>query len=115
MLAGQLCLDGKGLERDQVAALHWFGLAAQGGNVMAMNMVGRCCEHGWVVDRDMEQAADHYRHAAEGGDFRGQFNHARMLAARGDRESAHFWLARMQETATPAFLAKAGNWIRENL
>ncbi|MFD2428100.1 hypothetical protein ACFSUK_07550 [Sphingobium scionense] len=34
-----------------------------------------------------------------------------MLAANGDEQGARFWLDRMQETATPAFLAKAENWI----
>ena len=49
--------------------------------------------------------------AAEGGDFRGQFNHARMLVDRGDIAGARHWLAAMAETATPAFMAKARAWI----
>lgn len=183
LMTGQIHLDGRGVMRDPVEALRWFGMAARAGDAMAMNMVGRCCDHGWgttvdkglaaqwyraaadrgldwalynlatlytlgegvgqdraealrlferaaaqghaksvnmigsfyedgwVVDRDMDRAADHYARAAQGGDFRGQFNHARMLVARGDVDGARAWLDAMVETATPAFLAKARQWM----
>jgi TPR repeat protein len=183
LFLGQVYLDGRGVSRDPVEALRWFGVAAKSGNAMAMNMIGRCSEHGWgaavdkgmaaqwyeaaarhgldwgmynlatlytlgegiaedkaaalrlfeqaaamghaksmnmigsfyedgwVVKPDMDKAADHYRAAAEGGDFRGQFNHARILTEKGDIAGAKFWLGKMAETATPSFLAKAGDWI----
>ncbi len=41
-LLGQILLDGRGIERDQALALRWFEIAAQGGHLMARNMVGRC-------------------------------------------------------------------------
>jgi TPR repeat protein len=104
---------GAGVEEDRTAALALFRKAAAMGNAKAINFVGSFYEDGWVVERDMVAAADHYRRAAEGGDFRGQFNHARMLIAAGRRAEAEKWLARMRETATPAFLEKADAWLRD--
>ena len=65
-----------------------------------------------MLARDMTKAAEFYARAAEGGDFRGQFNHARMLAESGDLAAARGWLVRCGETATSAFTAKARAWIR---
>ena len=64
----------------------------------------------WVY-QNMDSAADHYRRAADGGDFRGRFNHARMLADADDVDGALLWLARVGETATPAFMEKATAWL----
>lgn len=55
---------------------------------------------------DVDTAFDHYRRAAEAGDFRGQFNYARLLVERGRIDEALVWLARVPATATPAFVAK---------
>jgi TPR repeat protein len=103
---------GQGVAEDKPAALAWLRKAAALGNAKAINFVGSFYEDGWVVERDLAAAADHYRRAAEGGDFRGQFNHARMLADGGDIDAALAWLARIGETATPAFLDKAEHWLR---
>ncbi|MCX8475168.1 MAG: tetratricopeptide repeat protein [Sphingomonas sp.] len=103
---------GDGVAEDKAAALGWFEKAAAMGNAKAVNYVGSFHEDGWVVARDMTKAAICYARAAEGGDFRGQFNHARMLAERGDLAAARGWLARCGETATPAFTEKARAWIR---
>jgi TPR repeat protein len=102
---------GAGVPEDKPAALALFRKAAAMGNAKALNFVGSFYEDGWVVARDMAVAADCYRRAAEGGDFRGQFNHARMLLDAGEDAEAALWLARMRETATPAFLAKADAWL----
>jgi hypothetical protein len=64
-----------------------------------------------VVARDLDKAAQCYRVAAQGGDFRGAFNHARMLGAAGEIEEALTWLRRTGETATPAFVGKARDWL----
>jgi len=96
---------------DKPAALALFRKAAAMGNAKAINFVGSFYEDGWVVDRDMAVAAYHYRRAAEGGDFRGRFNHARMLACAGDVDDALLWLARVGENATPAFMTKAEAWL----
>lgn len=102
---------GEGVAEDKPTALDWFRKAAALGNAKAANYVGSFHEDGWVVPRDLTEAARHYRTAAEGGDFRGQFNLARLLAARGDTAEALVWLGRVRETATPAFLAKAEQWL----
>lgn len=47
LLLGQILLDGRGIEADAGVARRWFGIAAQAGNAMAHNMLGRCLEHGW--------------------------------------------------------------------
>jgi hypothetical protein len=57
-----------------------------------MNLTGRCCEQGWGSPKDPEAAAHWYRLSAEGGYFRGQFNHASVLIAQGRRDEARTWL-----------------------
>ena len=51
-----------------------------------------------------------YLRAAEGGDFRGQFNAARLLAL-ANRADAVAWMHAVPRTATPAFLAKAHDFL----
>ncbi|GAA0327971.1 tetratricopeptide repeat protein [Sphingomonas oligophenolica] len=102
---------GDGVAEDKVAALDWFGKAAKLGNAKAINFVGSFHEDGWVVARDMKKAARLYARAAEGGDFRGAFNHARMLGAAGRVEEAIGWLKRAGATATPAFVDRASAWL----
>ncbi len=102
---------GDGVAEDKAAALGWFRKAAAMGNAKAINFVGSFHEDGWVVARDMNAAAVCYARAAQGGDFRGAFNHARMLAAAGRIDEAMHWLRRAGETATPAFIAKASAWL----
>ena len=80
---GQMLLDGAGVAQDEGAALDWFQRAAKLGNAKAINFVGSFHEDGWVVPRDMKKAARCYARAAQGGDFRGCFNHARMLGSAG--------------------------------
>lgn len=103
---------GEGVAEDKAAALGWFEKAAAMGNAKAVNYIGSFHEDGWVVERDMTKAAECYRQAAEGGDFRGAFNHARMLLDAGHPEEACLWLARCRESATPAFVEKARAWLR---
>ncbi|WP_294092124.1 tetratricopeptide repeat protein [Sphingomonas sp.] len=98
---------GEGVAEDKPAALGWFEKAAAMGNAKAINYIGSFHEDGWVVTKDMAKAAEFYSRAAEGGDFRGAFNHARMLASEGRLEEARGWIARCFETATPAFVEKA--------
>lgn len=103
---------GEGVEQDRPAALALFQNAAALGNAKAANYVGSFNEDGWVVAQDLRIAEEHYRTAAQGGDFRGQFNLARLLAARGEIDEALAWLGRVRETATPAFLEKCERWLR---
>jgi TPR repeat protein len=104
---------GEGVAEDRPAALAWLRKAAALGNAKAINFVGSFHEDGWVVERDLALAAEHYARAAEGGDFRGCFNHARMLIQAGDRHGALRWLARIGECgATEVFKDKCEAWLR---
>lgn len=103
---------GQGVEQDRRAALDWFRQAAALGHAKSMNMIGGFHEDGWVVDRDLAAAEHHYREAAERGDFRGQFNTARLLIAKGRTEEALPWLRKVPLSATPPFLQKAAAWLQ---
>lgn len=102
---------GEGVAEDKGEALAWFRKAASLGNAKALNFVGSFHEDGWVVPRDLSAAALCYARAAQGGDFRGAFNHARMLGAAGKTEEAIDWLKRAGASATPAFVEKAAEWL----
>lgn len=102
---------GNGVAEDKAEALALFRRAADLGHAKSINMVGSFYEDGWIVSRDMTVAAEHYCRAAQGGDFRGMFNHARILIDRGEIDEAIGWLRRLPETATPAFLGKVRLWL----
>lgn len=103
------------LAEDHDAALEWFRQAAQDTGLIgakAANYIGSFHEDGWSVPADRAEALRHYRIAAEGGDFRGAFNLARLLAEDGAVDEALRWLGRVRETATPAFMDKAADYLR---
>lgn len=102
---------GDGIARDRVRALALFRKAAALGHAKSMNMVGSFHEDGWVVDADRDTAALWYARAAAGGDFRGQFNHARFLVEAGRIDEGVAWLRRIPETATPRFLDQVRAWL----
>ena len=79
-LLGQILLDGQGIERDPVLAKRWFQIAANGGHLMARNMLGRCWEHGWGGPVDCTLASLEYRQAAEAGLDWALYNYANLLA-----------------------------------
>lgn len=97
---------GAGIAQDDQAALGWFQRAGALGHAKSINFVGAFHEEGRLTTRDMAKAAECYACAAEGGDFRGQFNHARLLAEAGRLDEALDWIARAAETASPAFRQK---------
>lgn len=108
---------GEGAPQDHDAALDWFRRAAQDQGLIgakAANYIGSFHEDGWAVAPDRAEALRHYRIAAAGGDFRGQFNLARLLAEDGALDEALFWLAKVRETATLAFLDKAADYLRHS-
>ena len=98
---------GAGVPKDELAALQWFEQAAARGHAKSINFVGGFFEEGRCVPADASRAAECYRRAAEGGDFRGQFNYARMLAQADRVDEALSWLVKCNETCTPAFRARA--------
>ncbi|HEY9137317.1 MAG TPA: tetratricopeptide repeat protein [Terriglobus sp.] len=97
---------GSGVKEDKIEALYWLRKAADLNHAKSINILGGFYEDGWVVQKDMAIAKDHYRRAAEGGDFRGHFNYARILASEGREAEALSHLKKVPETATPAFVAK---------
>ncbi|WP_076072516.1 tetratricopeptide repeat protein [Sphingomonas montana] len=109
---GTLLALGHGVPQDRAAGLAWFGRAADMGNAKAANFVGSFHEDGWVVPVDLAEAARCYAVAAEGGDFRGAFNHARMMIAAGDLDAAYPWLERSAAGGNARFRAQAAAWLR---
>lgn len=102
---------GEGVAEDKVAALALFEQAAATGYAKAINHVGSFAEDGWGAPRDMAKAADCYARAAQGGDFRGCFNHARLLGTAGEIDEALVWLRRAGEWGNARFVAKALDWL----
>jgi hypothetical protein len=64
---------------DQDAAFWWFRRAADQADAEAMNMVGRCHEHGWGTPLDLLGAAARYRASAERHHDWGQYNLGNLL------------------------------------
>jgi TPR repeat protein len=102
---------GHGVTEDKAAALALFRQAEAAGYAKAINYIGSFAEDGWACDRDLRHAASCYAQAAEAGDFRGAFNHARMLMADGRTNEAAVWLRRAADGGTPDFTAKMLAWL----
>lgn len=105
---------GHSVPQDHPAALQWYRMAADLNHAKSMTKIGRYYEEGLVVEKDVESAFFCYREGAEGGDFRGQFNYAGMLAERGRMAEALAWLRKVPLTATPAYLALVGAQLRDS-
>ncbi|MGS1110698.1 tetratricopeptide repeat protein [Achromobacter anxifer] len=107
--------SGRGsVAQNPAAALALYQKAADAGHVKSIGVVGRYYEAGEVVGQDMDRAFDCYRRCAEGGDFRGMFHLGRLLLLRGQKQDAVQWLARVPETATPAFLREANAMLQDS-
>lgn len=102
---------GEGVAEDRPAALALFERAAALGYAKAINHVGSFAEDGWVAPRDMAKAARCYERAAAGGDFRGCFNHARMLADTGRMDEALHWIRRAGALGNARFVAQVRDWL----
>lgn len=117
---GNMLFDGRGIAPDRPQALRWYLLAAAQGHGRAMNIVGRCLEEGWGCRQSAEDASCWYYRSAQSGYFRGQFNHALLLAERGFFEPAAEWFlraaeggdARMRRTIVVALAASAHPALR---
>jgi TPR repeat protein len=106
VLYGQMLLDGKCVQRNPTAALHWFERAATGGNVMAINMVGRCLDQGWGVTPSPALAEKWFRKAAERRLDWGMYNLATLLTlgeggVPQDKSQAFFWLRQAVDLGHP--------------
>lgn len=102
---------GDGVAEDKAAALGWLERAAAMGNAKAVNFVGSFHEDGWACPRDLTKAAICYERAAQGGDFRGCFNHARMLAAGGRVREAVAWIERAGALGNQRFVGQVREWL----
>ena len=106
---------GDGVVEDKAAALGWLErVVAEGvglARAKAVNFVGSFAEDGWAGPVDLAKAADCYAQAAEGGDFRGCFNHARLLGAAGRVDEALPWLERAGALGNPRFVAQVADWL----
>jgi TPR repeat protein len=87
-----LLATGRGVVEDQVQALSLYRRAAELGHAKSMNLLGRYLEEGRICPADRVAATDWYRRSALGGDFRGQFSYAAVLADAGNIEEALAWL-----------------------
>ncbi|MHC8316233.1 tetratricopeptide repeat protein [Pseudomonas sp. LB3P31] len=83
---------GRGVMEDQAQALELYHRAAGLGHAKSMNLLGRYLEEGQHCPMDPQAARDWYRRSAVGGDFRGQFSYAAVLADEGDVGEALEWL-----------------------
>jgi TPR repeat protein len=100
-----------GVTEDRPAALGWLEKASALGFAKAVNFVGSFAEDGWAGPRDMAKAADCYRRGAEGGDFRGCFNHARMLGEAGDVDGAVRWIGEAARLGHDRFRRQVREWL----
>nr|WP_250152108.1 tetratricopeptide repeat protein [Ancylobacter radicis] len=112
-----LLLDGHGVAPDRAQALVWFVRAARGRHmgrhVKSMTMIGRYLEQGWDRPARPAAALRWYRRGAEGGDYRGQFDYARLLLERsGDLAAALPWFEQAVESGVPAFCRNVGAGLR---
>ncbi|MDB5996554.1 MAG: Sel1 repeat-containing protein [Pseudomonas sp.] len=87
-----LLATGRGVVEDQVQALDLYRRAAALGHAKSMNLLGRYLEEGRVCPADPLGAVEWYRRSAFGGDFRGQFSYAAVLADEGRIDEAQQWL-----------------------
>jgi TPR repeat protein len=106
-----LLILGRGVPQERALGLYWLRKAVDLGHAKSINILGGFYEDGWEVSKNRAEARECYRLAAVGGDFRGQFNFARLLAEEGETQRALFWLRQVPKTATPAFLAKMKNFL----
>ena len=109
-----LLVTGQGVKQDAAEALQWYRKAAALGHAKSMTKIGHFYEDGRVVAQDTAAAFTWFEGGARGGDFRGQFNYAGMLAARGQMEEALQWLNRVPLTATLGYKRLAGEQLLQS-
>ena len=103
-----LLATGRGVAEHQARALSWYRRAADLGHAKSMNLLGRYLEEGRFCQADPDAAFEWYRRSAEGGDFRGQFSYAAVLAQDGKVEEALVWLHKALAAGSLNFLRVSG-------
>jgi uncharacterized protein len=109
-----LLASGQGVPLDAAEALQWYRQAAALGHAKSMTKIGFFYEDGRVVEQDPAAAFTWFEGGARGGDFRGQYNYASMLAARGQMDEALRWLRKVPLTATPGFKKLTGEQLLQS-
>jgi localization factor PodJL len=98
---GARFLEGRGVARDQAAAMGWFEKAAAQGSAPAQYRLGAIYEKGVGVPRDAKKAAEYYEKAANLGNIRAMHNLAVMEAegieGKPDYTIAAQWFRRAAE------------------
>jgi uncharacterized protein len=102
-----LLATGRGVIEDQLQALKLYRQAAELGHAKSMNLLGRYLEDGRVCPADPQAARDWYQRSAVGGDFRGQFSYAAVLADEGNIDEALVWLRKALDGGNLNFLRVA--------
>jgi TPR repeat protein len=103
-----LLATGRGVLVNQPQALSLYREAAELGHAKSMNLLGRYLEEGEVCLADPLAARVWYRRSAEGGDFRGQFSYAALLADDGHVDESLSWLRRALAAGNQNFLRVSG-------
>lgn len=106
-----LLATGRGVIEDQVQALSLYRQAAELGHAKSMNLLGRYLEEGRVCPADPQAARNWYRRSAVGGDFRGQFSYAAVLADEGNIDEALVWLHKALDGGNLNFLRVASQTL----
>ncbi|CAI8879495.1 Sel1 repeat-containing protein [Pseudomonas sp. IT-P100] len=106
-----LLATGRGVIEDQLQALALYRRAAELGHAKSMNLLGRYLEEGRVCPADPVGAVDWYRRSATGGDFRGQFSYAAVLADEGKINEALEWLRKALAGGNLNFLRVASQTL----
>lgn len=106
-----LLATGRGVIEDQVQALSLYRQAAELGHAKSMNLLGRYLEEGRGSLVDPLAARDWYRRSAVGGDFRGQFSYAAVLADEGNIDEALVWLHKALDGGNLNFLRVASQTL----
>jgi len=94
-MLGVLYYRGRGVARDDRAAIHWFRLAAEQGDVSARFYLGVIYSQGDGVPQDYAEAARWFGLAAGKGDPQAQYNlglaYAQGQGVPQDNVTAHMW------------------------
>ncbi|SEO73634.1 tetratricopeptide repeat protein [Pseudomonas sp. ok266] len=106
-----LLATGRGVAVDHLQALALYRRAAELGHAKSMNLLGRYLEEGLVCPADPVAARDWYRRSADGGDFRGQFSFAAVLADEGRIDEAVDWLEKALAGGNLNFLRVASQTL----
>jgi TPR repeat protein len=99
-----LLATGRGVVPNPMQAIVLYRRAAELGHAKSMNLLGRYLEEGVDCPPDRPLAREWYRRSAEGGDFRGQFSFAALLAEEGRIDEALEWLRKALAAGNVNFL-----------